>query len=170
MPDALVAHHHVEGVLAAGHQRGLALIQRVVRRALVVQREHIDAEFFVLQKFLDPRDGFLVAADVGQGRIDRQKAVRLDVPIPRRHVAGDRFLQRHVAVLADLLGGRQVEGSRSVERHAAVVPIVVFVLAAQPAVAIDARVEADLVAGGAKLRGAEEGFEHLLLVDDGSRL
>ena len=170
MPDALVAHHHVECVLAARHQHRLTLVQRVVRFFLVVQREHIDAEFFVLQKFLDPRNGLLVAADVGQGRVDRQKAVRLDVPIPRRHVASDRFLQRHVTILTDPFGIGQVEGSSGVERHAAVVPTVVFVLAAQPAVAVDARVEADLVAGGAKLRGAEEGLEHLLLVDDGPRL
>ena len=93
--------------------------------------------------------------------------MRLDVPIPRRHIAGDCFLQRHVAVLADPLNSRQIESSRGVERHAAVVPIVELVLAAQPAVAIDARIETDLVAGGAKLRGAEEGLEHLLLVDDG---
>ena len=135
-----------------------------------MQREHIDAEFFVLQKFFDPRDSLLVPTDEGQSRVDRQKAVRLNVPIPRRHVARNRFLQRHVAVLANPFDIRQIEGPSGVERHAAVVPIVVLVLAAQPAVAIDARVETDLVAGSAKLRGAEEGLEHLLLVYDGPRL
>ena len=49
-------------------------------------------------------------------------------------------------------------------------PFVIFVLPAQPAVVIDARVEADFVAGRAKFGGAKEGFEHLLLVHDRPRL
>ena len=168
---AEVAHRHVDlqalaGRTDGGARAGWYSVPRSGRR----RGGDVDAQLRVAQEGLDARDRIAVAAQEGQGRVHRQEAVGTHVPVLGRHVPLDGLLQGHVAVLAEPPVPRQVEGARGVEGDAAVVPVVVLVLAAQPAVAVEAGVEAHLVAGGAELGGLEEGLEHLGLVHRGPRL
>ena len=168
---AEVAHRHVDlQALAGAHGRrrqGGLVLGAAVGPA---QGGDVDAQLRVAQEGLDALDRIAVAAQEGQGRVHRQEAVGTHVPVLGGHVPLDGLLQGHVAVLAEPPVPRQVEGARGVEGDAAVVPVVVLVLAAQPAVAVEAGVEADFVAGGAELGGLEEGLEHLGLVHRGPRL
>ena len=90
--------------------------------------------------------------------------------IPRRHVPLHGLFRWHVAVLADTPESGQVKCARRIQGNAAVVPVIELILTAQPAIAIDPGIQADLVTGGAKLRCLEKGLEHLPLVDSGARL
>ncbi|MFO0982079.1 MAG: hypothetical protein U1E76_10120 [Planctomycetota bacterium] len=130
----------------------------------------VEAQLLVAHELLGAPQLVLIAADVGQRRVDRKESVRADLAVLRRHVAERRVLGRHVAVLAHLLDRRQIERACGVLRDSRVVPGIVLVLAAHPAVAVDRHVQADLVAGGAELGAAEERFQHARLVHRWLRL
>ena len=73
--------------------------------------------------------------------------------------------ERQVAVAAGLRLRRVVEGAHGEAGHARVLPGVVVVLAAQPAVLVHGREEADLVARRAELRRAHERLHERLPVE-----
>ena len=130
--DTARAHQRVDARRARPDQRQRRAPAQVVQRALQLVG---------------------VAAQVGQGGVRAQEAVRAHHAVLRAGVALHGGLERHVAVLALLRGLGSIHRARAVAGHRADVPRVVVVLAAQPAVAGgDVGAQSHLVAGGAEQR------------------
>ena len=121
--------------------------------------KNIDGELPVLEKFLREFVLRFVLIGGGHGGIRSGKPMRMHQAID---VAGIvRKHHRHVAIGAIHGAFRIIESARALAGNAASLPVVVFVEAANPAVAVHRDVEVDFVAGGAEFRGvgAHEGFQ-----------
>ena len=171
MPHADIAHGYVDLYMLSRIYHGSLCARQILDGTVgSPQRRNVDSQFLVLQKSLDALNRCRVASQVWQRRIGCDKSMRAHESIPRRHVPLQCLFRWHVAVLADTLESGQVKCARCIQGHAAVVPVVELILTAQPAIAIDPCIQADLVTGGAELRCLKEGLEHLPLVDCGTRL
>ena len=169
--NARVSHHDLETHrLARMKPRCRRIEQRLDAAVGPTQRHQVDAQLVGPQVSLGARQGLLVTAHIGQRRVGGQESVGAHAAVARRHIRRGYRLIGHVTVLTSPPIGRQVEGPRRVAGHAAVVPVIELVLSPHPAVAIEARVKADLVTRAAVIGGPEVGLEHLLLVNFGSGL
>ena len=133
--------------------------------AAAPDREDVDRQHLVLEELAELVLRLLVAAHEGERRVGGGEDVVVQESLLVAELVG--AVVREVAVAAGLGLGRIVERSHRTARHARVVPAVVVVLAAQPAVAVQGRDEADLVAGRAELGRAHEGLQERLAVERG---
>ena len=113
-------------------------------------RENIHGELLVLQEFLGELVLCLVLVGCGNSRVRAGEAMRMHESF---HISViERRDRRHVTIGA--VHGRLwiVEGARSLAGDAAGLPIVIFIEAANPPVAIHRDIEVDFVAGRTELR------------------
>ena len=161
MPDAARAHDDLEVERLAGLDSGKVVAERNDLVA-ALDGEDVDRQNLVLEELADARLRLPVFADEGERRVRRRKEVVMELPLLVAELVG--AIGRQVAVAACLGLRRVVEGAHGAAGDARVVPRVVVVLPAHPAIAVEGRDELDLVAGRAELGSPVEGFQEGLPV------
>ena len=164
MADAPRTHDDFDLQRLSGRHHGELSVEHSDPAALF-DREDVDGEDLVPEKIVDALFRLLVPALEGQGGVRRREEVVVQVPLLVAELVG--AIRRQVAVAARLGLRRVVEGPHGAARDTRVVPGVVVVLSAQPAVGVQGRDQGHLVAGRAELGRAHDRLQERLAVQRG---
>ena len=161
MAHALVAHYYVHlYVVACPQDRQRAI--RAVRTPVHPDPEDVNERNAFGQIFLGLGQLRRVLVDERDRRIGRSKPVAAYEPAVVPHIA--RRFKRHMAGNAIRWRLGKIERPDDVAADAAVVPVVVFVLPALPAIAVHFRGNAHFVARAAKFGCFVDRLQHGLAV------